>query len=59
MRNYQKELDKITDTAEKNERINEIKAEMLEYYGEGYFEELVYYEAALDKIFEFATVVEE
>ena len=32
---YKDELDKITDMAEKNERTNEIKAEMLEYYGEG------------------------
>ncbi len=56
---YKEELDKITDEQEKNQKIEQIKAEMLEYYGEGYFEELVYYEAALDKIFEFATVVEE
>ena len=56
---YKEELDKITGEQEKNQKIEEIKAEMLEYYGEGYFEELVYYEAALHKIIGYATVVEE
>ena len=52
-------IDKIEDPEEKNKKIEEIKAEMMEYYGERYFEELVYYEAALDKIIGYATVVEE
>ncbi len=55
---YDTELDAITDEGKKAERIAEIKKEMMDYYGEEYFEELVYYDFALEKIIDFATVVE-
>ncbi|MBO7304575.1 MAG: hypothetical protein J6V09_05075 [Clostridia bacterium] len=49
------ELDKITDPDEKAKKIAEIKAEMMEYYGEEYFERMAYYEFALDTVVAFAT----
>lgn len=55
---YKEELDKITDEAEKAERMLQIREEMLTYYGEGYFEEIVYYDFAKDKIIDFAKIVE-
>ncbi len=56
---YSDELDKIEDRAEKDARIAEIKAEMLDYYGTAYFKETVQYSYALDKLLSFATVTEE
>ncbi len=56
---YKDELDKITDEGEKNKKIEEIKNQMLEYYGKEYFAELVYYEAALPKIIAYANIIEE
>ncbi len=47
---YKSELDKITDRAEKEKRLLEIEEEMLEYYGEEYFREIVYYDYALPRI---------
>ncbi len=55
---YKEELEKLTDESEKKEKIAEIKAEMLEFYGKEYFRELVYYETALPKIIEFANIIE-
>ena len=52
---YKEELEAITDPAEREARIAEIKLEMLEYYGENYFNEMTYYEFALDDIVGFAT----
>ncbi len=47
---YKEELDKLTDPAEKEKRLLEIKGEMLDYYGEEYFAEMVYYDHALPEI---------
>ena len=56
---YKDELDKITDPEKKAARIAEIKKEMLDYYGNEYFRENVYYIYAADKIFAFAQITEE
>ena len=56
---YASELSKIQNEAEKQARIAEIKAEMMEYFGEDYFRELVYYDYAYDTIISFAKIVTE
>ena len=56
---YADELASLKTDAEKEARILEIKEEMLDYYGDEYFDEIVYYDYALDKIIAFATVVTE
>jgi FKBP-type peptidyl-prolyl cis-trans isomerase (trigger factor) len=56
---YAEEIASLKTDAEKEARIIEIKEEMLDYYGEEYFDEIVYYDYALDKIIAFATVVTE
>lgn len=55
---YAEELAKLKDESEKQKRIAEIKAEMMDYFGEDYFRELVYYDYAYDKIISFATIAE-
>lgn len=55
---YDKELSELKTDEEREARKEEIKEEMLEYYGEEYFTEAVYYEYALEKIIAFATIVE-
>lgn len=55
---YAEELEKIENEEDKNARILEIKEEMLDYYGEEYFNEIVYYDYALDKIIALAKIVE-
>ena len=55
---YKDEFSKLEDEAEKQEKIKETEKEMLEYFGEEYFAELVYYDYAYDKILSFAKVVE-
>ncbi len=47
---YKEELDKITDQAEREKRLLEIREEMLDYYGKDYFAEMVYYDYAMDDI---------
>lgn len=56
---YAEELADLKTEEERAARILEIKEEMLDYYGTEYFEELVYYDYALDKIIAFATVITE
>lgn len=51
---YKKELEAIKDETEKAKKLAEIKSEMLNYYGEEYFNEIVYYDYALEKIVDFA-----
>ena len=53
---YKSELDAIKTEEERAKRLLEIKEEMLGYYGEEYFEEIVYYDYALDDIISFATI---
>ncbi len=53
---YADELAKITDEKKKAERIEEIKAEMLDYYGESYFNQNAHYNFALEKLLGFAKV---
>lgn len=53
---YKSELDSIKTEEERNKRLAEIKEEMLDYYGELYFEEIVYYDYALDDIINFAII---
>ena len=55
---YKEELEKLTDEAEKAERLQQIKQEMLDYYEDDYFDEIVYYEFALDKIIDLVNVVD-
>ncbi len=55
---YDSELEALETDEEREERKAEIKEEMLEYYGEEYFKEAVYYEYALEKIVDIITVVE-
>ena len=55
---YAEELAKITDESEKAKRIEEIKGEMMDYYGEDYFRELVYYDYAYDDIISYAKITE-
>ncbi len=47
---YKAELDKLTDPLEKEKRLLEIKEEMLDYYGEEYFDEMVYYDHSMKEI---------
>lgn len=47
---YKKELDAIKDEAEKSKKLAEIKEEMLKFYGEEYFNDIVYKEYALEKV---------
>ncbi len=56
---YKEELEEITDDKSREERIAEIKEEMLDYYGEDYFTENTHYLYALDKLIGFAKVTEE
>ncbi|MBE6645618.1 MAG: hypothetical protein E7612_09650 [Ruminococcaceae bacterium] len=56
---YAEEISKLETEDEKQARIKEIETEMLEYFGEEYFAELVYYDYAYDKIISFANVFEE
>lgn len=51
---YDDELAAIKTEAEREARILEIKEEMMDYYGEEYFKELVYYEFAYDTVISFA-----
>jgi len=55
---YDAELDSLKTDEEREARKEEIKEEMLEYYGTEYFKEAVYYEYALEKIVDIITVVE-
>lgn len=54
---YKEELEAIKNEADREKKIAEIKAEMLEYYGEEYFVEMVYYEYSLDAFISLPTVV--
>ncbi len=56
---YKDELQKITSEAEKQKKIAEIKAEMMSYYGEEYFSEIVYYQYSLDGFLALPTVVKQ
>ena len=49
------ELDALSGE-ERERRITELRAEMIESFGEEYFTEIVYYEAAFAAILEFATI---
>lgn len=53
---YDVELAGLKTEAEREARIEEIKGEMMDYYGEEYFTELVYYEFAYDKVKSFAII---
>ena len=53
---YDDELAGLKTDAEREARVKEIKEEMMEYYGEEYFTELVYYEFAYDTVKAFGTV---
>lgn len=53
---YDDELAGLKTDAEREARILEIKEEMMDYYGEEYFAELVYYEYAYDTVKSFATI---
>lgn len=55
---YKSELDAIKDEEEKAKKLSEIKEEMLSYYGDTYFDEIVYYDYALEKIMAFGIVEE-
>ncbi len=55
---YAEELSKITNESEKQKRILEIKTEMMDYFGEDYFRELVYYDHAYEKIISFAKITD-
>ena len=55
---YKTELDAIKTEEERAKRLAEIKKEMLAYYGKEYFEEIVYYDFALDDIMALATIKE-
>ena len=54
---YKDELDKIENEADREKRIAEIKAEMMNYYGEEYFVEMVYYDYSLDGFIALPNVV--
>lgn len=54
---YKDELNAIKDAAEKEKRIAQIKAEMIEYYGEDYFSEIVYYEFSFKDFISLPNVV--
>lgn len=51
---YEEDFKKCETEEEKAELLEKIKKEMLEYYGEEYFEEIVYYDFAMDKIISLA-----
>ncbi len=53
---YDDELAGLKTEAEREARISEIKEEMMEYYGEEYFSELVYYEFAYDTVISFGVI---
>ena len=53
---YDDELASLKTEAEREARILEIKEEMMDYYGDEYFTELVYYEYAYDTVKAFATI---
>lgn len=53
---YDDELASLKTEAEKEKRMAEIKEEMMDYYGEEYFRELVYYEFAYDTVLSFADI---
>ena len=53
---YKSELEALKTEEERQKRLAEIKDEMLDYYGEEYFAEIVYYDYALDDIISFANV---
>lgn len=53
---YKSELESLKTEEERQKRLAEIKDEMLDYYGEEYFAEIVYYDYALDDIISFANV---
>lgn len=53
---YKSELEALKTEEERQKRLAEIKDEMLDYYGEEYFAEIVYYDYALDDIISFATI---
>ena len=55
---YKTELEAIKTDEERAKRLAEIKKEMLAYYGKEYFEEIVYYDYALDDIMALATIKE-
>jgi len=54
---YSDELQSIKNEADREKRIAEIKAEMMNYYGEEYFTEMVYYEHCLDGFVSLPNVV--
>jgi len=54
---YSDELQSIKNEADREKRIAEIKAEMINYYGEEYFTEMVYYEHCLDGFVSLPNVV--
>ena len=49
---YKEELDKCKTDEEYNKKLEEIKTEMMEYYGENYFRESVYYLTVVDTLVE-------
>ncbi len=51
---YKEELSSITNPEHKAARIQQIKEDMVDYYGEDYFEEVVHYDYALKKMIEFS-----
>ena len=53
---YKTELDACKTDAEREAKLLEIEEEMLEYYGEEYFRELVYYQYALDRLIGYAAL---
>lgn len=54
---YSEELKNIQDEQKKKERIAEIKSEMMEFYGEEYFTEMVYYDFAYPTVMSFVNVI--
>jgi len=53
---YDDELASLKTEAEREARILEIKEEMMDYYGEEYFRELVYYEFAYDTVISYGKI---
>lgn len=51
-------IDGLKTEEEKQQKVKEIETQMLEYYGEEYFVELVYYDYAYDKVISFAIINE-
>lgn len=54
---YKDELLALKNEQDRQKRIAEIKAEMMNYYGEEYFSEMVYYEYSLDAFIALPAVV--